>query len=32
MEGCNEIAVPMLPGLKLTEEKEAEVVDGTLYK
>jgi len=32
MEGCNEVAVPVLPGLKLTEEKEAEVVDGTLYK
>jgi len=32
MERCNEAAVPVLPGLKLTEEKEAEVVDGTLYK
>jgi len=32
MEGCNDAAVSVLPGLKLTKEKEAEVVDGTLYK
>jgi len=32
MEECNEATVPLLPGLKLTEEKEVEVVDGTLYK
>jgi len=32
MEGCNEAAVPVLLKLKLTEEKKAQVVDGTLYK
>jgi len=32
MEGCNEVAVLVLPRLKLIKEKEVEVVDRTLYK
>ena len=32
MEECNEAIITVLSGVKLIEENEAKVVDGTLYK